>query len=294
MAKQRFQAPPREAVDPACFEHPAFAGLAAHGDWLRSDCWPEIAELDVRLGGVPHPSSGRPLRFVEQSPALLSDGLHYEERILREGRIATRARNWHDLFNALMWLERRALKAAMNLRQVADLGVTEPGQRSRGQCALTHFDEAGAIVILPDEDMQACWDAHDWVELFMRHHRAWLEERARVILIGHALLERALVTDLLLTAKCLAWLGPAPATECSVLARFSEAIAAGDLLRDPQELRPLPLSGLPGWHPAAGDTRFLREGECFRPLRLGRCYPAPTAAARISAAATRPRPAPAA
>ena len=285
MAKQRFQAPPREVVDSSRFEHPAFVAFAAHGDWLRSGHWPEIGELDARLAGAPHPFSARPLRFVEQTPALLADGLHYEARILREGRIATRARNWHDLFNALMWLERRALKAAMNLRQVADLGVTGPGQRSRGQCALTHFDEAGALVVLPDADMLACWDAHDWVGLFLRHRDAWLEGRARVILIGHALLERALVPNLLLTAKCLAWLDPEPVSDVSVMRRVAESIAAGVLLRDPQELRPLPLSGLPGWHADAGEARFLRDGECFRPLRPGRTYPPPAGPARCAGSA---------
>ncbi len=97
-----------------------------------------------------------------------------------------------------------------------------------------------------------------------------------MILIGHALLERALVPDLLLTAKCLAWLEPGSPSDASVTQRVAEAIAAGEQLCDPQELRPLPLSGLPGWHADAGETRFLREGECFRPLRAGRRYPQPT------------------
>ncbi len=175
MTKQRFQAPPREAVDSSRFEHPAFVGFDVHGDWLRSRHWPEIGELDARLAGALHPFSARRLRFVEQTPALLADGLHYEARILREGRIATRARNWHDLFNALMWLERRALKGAMNLRQVADLGLTGPGQRSRGQCALTHFDEAGAVVVRPAAYLWARGHAHDWVGLFLGHAAAWLD-----------------------------------------------------------------------------------------------------------------------
>ena len=40
------------------------------------------------------------------------------------------------------------------------------------------------------------------------------------------------------------------------------------------ELRPLPLSGIPGWH-AGQDARFHREATCFKPLRPGRVYPPP-------------------
>ena len=52
---------------------------------------------------------------------------------------------------------------------------------------------------------------------------------------------------------------------------------AGTLLADPQDLRPLPLSGIPGWHDGTSRPAFYREADCFRPLRAGRAYPAPLA-----------------
>ncbi len=92
---RRFVPPPRAAVDPQVFAHPVFAGLRDVRDLLEGPEWPSIAALAARLT-LP----GKHL--VEQDAALLADGLHYEARIA-QGLIATRADNWHDLFNALVW-----------------------------------------------------------------------------------------------------------------------------------------------------------------------------------------------
>ena len=53
------------------------------------------------------------------------------------------------------------------------------------------------------------------------------------------------------------------------------SIRNGHLLRDPLELRPLPLSGIPGWHPDGQAEAFHRIARCYQPLRTGRTYPAP-------------------
>ena len=45
-------------------------------------------------------------------------------------------------------------------------------------------------------------------------------------------------------------------------------------LCDPLELRPLPLAGVPDWHPGNRREAFFGEAACFRPVRAGRCYPA--------------------
>jgi hypothetical protein len=75
----------------------------------------------------------------------------------------------------------------------------------------------------------------------------------------------------LLVGKAIAVVGEAGAA-CGKVAC---AIAEGRLLRDPQELRPLPLSGIPGSHEKNGDEAFHRTAACYRPLRPGRTYPAP-------------------
>jgi hypothetical protein len=66
---------------------------------------------------------------------------------------------------------------------------------------------------------------------------------------------------------------PAAGPELAV-DRIGDAVRAGEAMNDPQELRPLPLSGIPGWHPDTCDPAFYATADCFRPLRAGRRYPA--------------------
>ncbi|HET7845256.1 MAG TPA: DUF3025 domain-containing protein [Xanthomonadales bacterium] len=258
----RFVAPAREAVLPSTFDHPAFARLQPHRDLLAAREWPTIAALDERLGARVHPRTGMALRFVAQTRELRDDGLHYEERIATRGEIATRERNWHDLLNALAWIEHTELKAALNLRQARDVALVGATTRTPGQCALTHFDEAGAIVVLPDRATLGAWDAHDWESFFA-------QPAPDVLVFGHALMEHALHGDAWLVAKCIAVVGDA--------STVPDAIASGALLDDPQALRPLPLCGLRGWHSRRDEPGFFATAPCFRPLRAGRVYPPPYA-----------------
>ncbi|MEO7064186.1 MAG: DUF3025 domain-containing protein, partial [Dokdonella sp.] len=139
-----------------------------------------------------------------QDAVLLADGLHYETRIAERGILATRADNVHDAFNALVWLRHPLIKQALNVRQVADIAEIGPKARTRGQCAMTQFDEAGAIVWCSDLALIALWDAHDWSGLFLRERSAW-GTRIAVTVFGHALLERQFSgSDALSTAKTIA------------------------------------------------------------------------------------------
>jgi len=226
--------------------------------------------------------------FVAQTPTLLGDGLHYESRIAGRGVLATREDGWHDLFNALVWLRHPRLKWALNARQVADIARVGAKTRTRGQCAMTQFDEAGAIVWLADPVLLALWDAHDWAGLFLRERQAWGRHIA-VTVFGHALLEREFLGGgPLSTAKTIAVQvdAGAIAARCAnghsivprwpqAEARIAEAIGDGRLLTDPQQPRPLPLVGIPGWHAAGDSEDFYRDAPCFRPLREGRRYPPP-------------------
>lgn len=270
----RFQAPSRAEVPAARFDHPVFSGFAPRLHLLRGDAWPGLSTLNAALGGRAHPITGRPLRFVAQSPALMADGSHYEARIWETGQIATREENWHDLFNALMWLDRTALKGAVNAAYSAELKRSLPDRRTRPQAALTHFDEAGALVLVRDQEVLRAWDRHAWASLLLEEAQRWLSG-AQVVLFGHALLEHALLPTLWPVAKCLVVAVPQAMDNTAAAAAAARAIASGELLRDPQELRPLPLAGLPGWHPQASTRRFFEETPCFRQLRPGRRYPPP-------------------
>ncbi len=258
--RRRFIAPLRGQVDAVCFRHPVFAGYAEHQDLLAGTEWPAIEALNVRLTSPDR-------RFVAQDAVLLADGLHYETRIA-QGRIATREENWHDLFNALVWMRHPTIKRALNARQCLHIQQMGTSTRSPAQQALTQFDETGVIVRVSDPALLAAWDQHDWEALFARE--PWQRgDIAVAAVIGHALMEQMLVPGRLLVGKCLVVQGE---DDAAAVARVGKAIAAGQVLAAASELRPLPLAGIPGWHPAQ-DAAFMAQMEYFRPVREGRRYP---------------------
>ncbi|MBL8296745.1 MAG: DUF3025 domain-containing protein [Rhodanobacteraceae bacterium] len=273
----RFVAPTRATLDRAVLQRPPLAAWREAGDWMAAAQFPRVEELNRDW------NSG--WRFVEQTPQLLADGLHYESRIHARAEIATRADNWHDFFNALIWRRYAPLKAALNRRQVAEIARMGDKQRNRAQCALTHFDEGGVIVVLRDPALLARWNAHDWHGLFWDARQAWADGAIRAEVFGHALLEMALVPDKLITGKAIALIDHAVAAPADAIATLAHAIDSGAVLTDPQELRALPVSGIPGWHSANADAAFYAQAECFRPLRAGRVYPEPLP---VAAAGTLP------
>ena len=264
----RFIAPARAGIAPETFAHPAFADLPPEQlDLCRQAHWPDIDSLNAMW-----PPAGEPWRFIDQDS--LHDDLHYEMRIRHSGRIATRRDNWHDLFNALVWLRQPRTKAALNRRQAADIACIGSRQRTRAQCALTHFDEAGAVLRLADAGMLSAWDAHDWPALFGAWPQAAADGRVQLWLFGHALHEHALNPGIALVAKAVVIEAAQSLTMAAMDAWLADAIGAGRCLRDPQELRPIPLSGIPGWHAGQSQPDFFQL-PCFRPKRPGRVYPAP-------------------
>lgn len=265
----RYVAPAREAVDPIVFTRAPLSGWHEYGEWLQGVSWPSIDELNARW------PPGVDERFVAQTRELLEDGLHYEERIATRGLIATREANWHDLFNAMVWLRYPALKRALNRQQMAEIAQVGRRERSRPQCAQTHFDEAGVVAIMKDPLLLDLWDRHDWHGLFWQRRAAWLDGSIALEVFGHALLEHALTPDKLLVGKALVVMAGQGADSAQAVACCASAIAEARLLRDAQELRPLPLSGIPGWHPGNAEEAFHRHAACYQPLREGRCYPEP-------------------
>ena len=278
----RLVVPAIESADPLVFERQPMLDWFGQFDLPgRRERWPTIEELEslrrqiTRIDGIERP------RFSAQSADLLNDGLHYEERIFR-GQLATRENNWHDLLNALVWLRYPRIKHALNAAQCRDIARIGRRERSRAQYAMTHFDEAGAIVLCSDPGLIERWDQHDWSSLFWRERSAW-GSRIAVQVFGHAILELALQPQRLLVAKCVVLMTDEETIEQlqtdsvsvrrMIDTRMADLVAAGIEFADPQNLRPLPLSGIPGWRADAVDERFFVEAPCFRPLRPGRIYP---------------------
>lgn len=252
--------------------HPAYAALAhAAQDLDRQPDWPAPGHLDAlaRARGLTT-AAGLPLHFATDAP---DSG--YERHIGACGTVPTRAKNWHDLFNALAWLAWPKSKAALNARHVRELETgTGADDRVRGPVrdTLTLFDESGLVVLCAHPRLRTLLENHAWVELF-RLRRAAVERDMRFLAFGHALMEKLLDPYPAITAKC--WFietrrdeldTPAGTLTALADARLGAAIEAADNLA-PARLPPLPVLGIPGWWPDNARADFYFDPAVFRPAK---------------------------
>lgn len=207
------------------------------------------------------------MRFVPHEA--LPPGEAYEAHIFRTGDVPTRD-NLHDFFNGLAWLHFPQAKRRLNELQAAEIARCGIGAR-RGPLrdALTLFDENGAVLDAPP----ALWDAlvaRDWQRLFVTERARW--DEARLLLFGHALLEKLTAPRKGLTAHVLF----APGALRSIYPRdesIAEALSAAHLATKP--FVPLPVLGVPGWWPGNANLCFYDDLDVFRPPRLSRPAPMP-------------------
>lgn len=202
--------------------------------------------------------AGHRVRFVPQSE--LPDGTAYEAYIHATGCVPTRD-NLHDFFNGLIWLHFPRTKASLNAiqaRQLAELGL-----RVRGPVrdAATLFDENAALVISPEPALHDALRVFAWRELFVTH-RAWWTG-TRVLVFGHALLEKLVTPYRAMTAH--AWLMDGSAQSTWPDAALSKRLAATTL--SSRLFTPLPVLGIPGWCVDNQDPAFYNDTAVFRPGR---------------------------
>jgi len=254
----------------ARFAHPiydpvrhALAPLAGQADW------PDIGQLNAlasNLGPTPRTRDGHCIRFV--APAASANA--YELRIAAQGEVATRPRNWHDLFNALAWIAFPRTKASLNAIHASEIPLRGK-VRGPTRDLLTIFDEGGALVASSDPALLALIRAFRWQTLFW-NERARLLERLRILVFGHAVLEKALAPWPGVTCKALlipveAALLQSPAAR---LAQVLDAAAAAWFdayarSSSPRDLAPLPVFGYPGWSAGGGRPEFYADTRYFRP-----------------------------
>ena len=190
----------------------------------------------------------------------------------------------HDWFNALCWLRWPSIKARLNRLQadaIAARGVA--GARGPLRDAITSFDESGALFVSRDGEAVAAWHRFDWQTLFVTGRADFLRD-VRVLLVGHALLEKLLDPYKGICAQALTvasdhrlpavFEGPAEAEplgsgSCDPLDALDRQLAptidAAGFGR--HRLVPLPLLGVPGWWPANEDPEFYNDADVFRQRR---------------------------
>lgn len=198
--------------------------------------------------------------FVPQTA--LPDGMAYEQFIFERRQVPTRD-NLHDFFNGLCWLRFPQAKLRLNHLQGAEI-ARQGVQNTRGPLrdALTLFDENAALLQAPEPLWQALL-AREWQRLFIELRPLWAQ--ARLVLFGHALLEKLVAPYKSITAHVYAV--PVPAvltTDEQWDAWLARALTADGLRAKP--FTPLPVLGVPGWWPAQ-DEAFYLDTQVFRPAR---------------------------
>ncbi|BEP66319.1 MULTISPECIES: DUF3025 domain-containing protein [unclassified Variovorax] len=196
--------------------------------------------------------------FVTQDA--LPEGQAYEAHIFRTRTVPTRD-NLHDFFNGLVWLAFPETKRRLNELQAAEIARAGVGA-TRGPLrdALTLFDENGAVLDAPP----ALWEAlvaRDWQALFVTRRSLWHE--ARLLLFGHALLEKLVTPRKPITAHVLLThraTGPAALDDAAI----ARSIGAKRLEAKP--FVPLPVLGVPGWCIENDAASFYADPQVFRPL----------------------------
>jgi hypothetical protein len=213
------------------------------------------------------------LAFVRPRDHTDRERRYYELRIAESGEVETRAENWHDLFNALVWLSFPQAKAAINAQHAAILeerGEEEARRRSPERDALTLFDEGGVIVATSSTELPRLIVDFEWKELFW-NRRAELEARLRFLAFGHALYEQALDPYLGMVAKTVfipvdERFFALPAESQAAHADHHLAAHFADRSRFPsaKAMAPMPVLGVPGWHPDTGSESFYDDPVHFR------------------------------
>lgn len=211
--------------------------------------------------------NGQRIRFV---PPPVGD-LAYECRIWETGEVATRPDNWHDFFNALVWLTFPKTKIAVSASHVRAM---TPAGEARGviRDTLTHFDECGIVVVSSQPDLLDLLRDFQWKTLFVER-RAEVLRDMRFIIFGHATYEQLLQPFRGLTAKAIlhdvdaGWLALSLPEQIAAVDRRLAAELSSGRYRRPRDFQPLPLLGIPGMTPDNEHAAYYDDTWQFRPGR---------------------------
>lgn len=252
-------------------DSPLFAPLAWLTPHLPADGWPDQAAYD-QLAELQADRQSRSIRFLLPDN-LPDDQLYYENRIHLSGEIPTRFGNWHDFFNAAVWLTFPRSKQALNLRHIQAMKQSPHAGRGPLRDAATLLDESGILLPYCDPELPQLLRQHNWEALFVARRAMW-GKTIDAVVFGHAIYEKALAPYIGFTAKALPLAVTADFFRLPAAQRFAELDShLAKHLNDPQQLNrpsdmsPLPVLGVPGWWPANADPAFYADRDYFRPCR---------------------------
>lgn len=244
------------------FDHPAFAPyrslIEALGLTHALPALEDLNALAAARGTVQ--ARGLPLRFFAPGGRLAARD--YEMYILHTGQVPTRADTWHDVLNALVWLRFPRFKAALNATHGKAIATEAGSGREPRRDALTVLDESGVWVLSRDPALTELLAHRAWHALFW-DARSRVETDMHFVVVGHALLEKALAPYPSITGKCL----PLMSDSLDPDAADAQAARALDAIATPRQLAPLPIQGIPGWDAANAHAAYYANRDIFRPAR---------------------------
>ncbi|WP_438862579.1 DUF3025 domain-containing protein [Neptunicella sp.] len=235
----------------------------AHLGFEQFKNWPDCEDLN-RLAPLSK-------RFVAQDE-LNDETDYYEQIIFKQHLIPTRLANWHDLFNAAIWLNFPLSKAELNHQHIEDINQYGLHPRTPRRNRITHFDECGVVLVYRDELIPQLLREHQWHKAFVQHRDQW-GSKVDALIFGHANYEMLLQPYIGLTGKFLAlpvqdefW-HACPTQKYRLVDQALLDYLRTNPLADKGRLSPLPLLGIPGWWAENERSEFYQNKNYFMPKR---------------------------
>ncbi len=196
---------------------------------------------------------------------------YYEQVIYQDQVIPTRANNWHDFFNACIWMLLPQTKRLLNQIHIQEIELHGLNPRSPVRNRVTHFDECGGVLLYLDESHLAALQQHQWLDGFWRQRGKWHAE-TRFFNFGHANYEMLLQPFVGLTAKYIPVKVDNSFYQRTLSQQYREidetllaSLRDGDWFSTRGRLKPLPLLGIPGWYAQNQQREFYLNQDYFRP-----------------------------
>ncbi len=255
----------------ALASEPLFAPLAALLASFRPRHCSALETLNDALDAVEPRPGARPGHAIRCVPPDRSR-LGYEARVHARGEVVTRPGNWHDFFNALVWLRFPHTKAALNALHFEEMGEARstPG-RGALRDAATQFDESGIAVLARDPVLLELLQARRWHELLWQR-RADVLAAMRFLVIGHGLYDALRTPFYRMCGRAALILADAAviASDVAAQCRYADAVlaerfSARTWYPRPKTLMALPLLGIPGVCAESESAQYYLDTLQFRP-----------------------------
>jgi len=166
--------------------------FSSHSSWPTLSDYQTLFKLK-KIGITP----------VAQSTIIESFEDQYEPRVYLKKELQTRTENWHDFFNAMVWMSFPQTKKILNSLHFNTASKRDVGtNRSTLENRITQFDECGAIIISSNKTLLELIRKHQWKELFINHKQSF-ENEIKCVVFGHAIFEKSLTPYIGMTCHCI-------------------------------------------------------------------------------------------